>query len=295
MIQSLSATFGVSELCALLETSRSGYYAWRSGGRGKRARSERELTEQIQRAHRRSRGTYGSLRITKELQAQGTTCGHNRVARIMRDCGLKGVQRARFRPRTTDSNHGDPISPNRLKEGIAITGPNQVWVADITYIPTKEGWTYLSAFLDLWSRAVKGWTLRDTLKSNLVSDAFLQAVFRHRPAENLIVHSDRGSQYASREFRGHLAAHKALGSMSRKGNCYDNAAMESFWATLKTEMNLTKPFETKEQARLAIFDYIETFYNRNRLHSSIGYTTPMDFEAQLIPKNTPTQLSANSG
>jgi len=213
----------------------------------------------------------------------------------MRDCGLKGVQRARFRPRTTDSNHDDPISPNRLKEGIAITGPNQVWVADITYIPTKEGWTYLSAFLDLWSRAIKGWTLRETLKSNLVSDAFLQAVFRHRPAENVIVHSDRGSQYASREFRGHLAAQKALGSMSRKGNCYDNAAMESFWATLKTEMRLTKPFETMEQARLAIFDYIETFYNRNRLHSSIGYTTPMEFEAQLSPNNAPTQLSENSG
>jgi len=295
VIQSLSATFGVSELCTLLETSRSGYYAWRSGDRGKRARDDRELAEQIQRVHRYSRGTYGSLRITKELQAKGTTCGHNRVARIMRDCGLQGVQRARFRPRTTNSDHNDPVSPNRLNEGIAVTGPNQVWVADITYIPTREGWAYLSAFLDLWSRAVKGWTLRDTLKSDLVSDAFLQAVYRHRPAENLIVHSDRGSQYASREFRGQLAAHKALGSMSRKGNCYDNATMESFWATLKAEMRMTKPFETKEQARLAIFDYIEIFYNRNRLHSSIGYTTPMDLEAQQNSKKPHAPLSANSG
>jgi len=173
--------------------------------------------------------------------------------------------------------------------------PNQIWVADITYIPTKNGWTYLSAFMDLATRAIKGWTLLDTLKTELVIDAFNQAVARHEPGKQLIVHSDRGCQYASREFRQRLELHNVQSSMSRKGNCYDNAAMESFWATLKTEMRITQPFETKEHARLAIFDYIETFYNRNRLHSAIGYNEPLALEAKLKYQNKPKTVSAISG
>lgn len=295
MIHALATTYSVVELCAVLEVSRSGYYAWRNGGRGNRAKANGELAEHIREIHQKSRGVYGAPRITRELHARGYRCGHNRVARIMRACGLKGAKKAGFRPRTTQSNHDQPISPNRLGEGLVISGPNQVWVTDITYIPTREGWAYLSAFMDLGTRAIKGWALRDSLKTALVSDAFLQAVSRYRPADHLIVHSDRGCQYASREFRQHLVAHKALGSMSRKGNCYDNAAMESFWATLKAEMPITRPFETKEQARLALFDYIETFYNRNRLHSSIGYRSPLDAEAQLDSKNNPTPLSEKTG
>ncbi len=173
--------------------------------------------------------------------------------------------------------------------------PNQIWVADITYIPTKNGWAYLSAFMDLATRAIKGWTLCDTLKTELVIDAFNQAVSRFKPDKQLIVHSDRGCQYASREFRQHLDLHNVQSSMSRKGNCYDNAAMESFWATLKTEMRINKPFETKEHARLALFDYIETFYNRNRLHSSIGYNAPLALEAKLKYQNPPKIVSAISG
>lgn len=295
MIKTLATTYHVGELCEELSVSRSGYYAWRNGGRGNRADANSELAEHIQKIHKRSRGTYGSPRMTKELQAKGFRCGHNRVARIMRNTGLTGVKKAAFRPKTTDSNHDYPISPNRLGEGVEITTPNQVWVTDITYIPMREGWSYLAAFMDLGTRTIKGWTLRDSLKTELVVDAFRQAVFRYKPADNLIVHSDRGCQFASREFRQHLASHKALGSMSRKANCYDNAAMESFWATLKAEMRMTKPFETKEQARLAIFDYIETFYNRERIHSSLGYRTPIDFEKHLAEKASASKLSEKSG
>jgi transposase InsO family protein len=213
----------------------------------------------------------------------------------MRQNGLRGVQRRSFHPKTTDSQHEYPISPNRIQDQPKVTEPNQVWVTDITYIPTDEGWCYLAGVMDLGTRTLKGWSLSDSLKSKVVTDAFCQAVFRYRPPAGLIVHSDRGSQYAGREFRRLLDQHHALSSMSRKGNCYDNAAMESFWATLKAELGLRKPFKTREHARLAIFDYIETFYNRRRSHSAIGYLAPLDFEARFDPKNTSPLLSANSG
>jgi transposase InsO family protein len=295
MTHSLATAYRVHELCEVFEVSRSGYYAWRNGGRAKRAKANAELTDQIRTVHRESRATYGSPRVTKDLQVRGIRCGHNRVARIMAQAGLRGMQKARFRPRTTDSRHECPISPNRLGDGVLVSEPNRVWVTDITYIATREGWAYMSAFMDLSTRTIKGWVLRDSLKSRLVVDAFLQAVWRYKPSAGLIVHSDRGSQYAAEEFRRHLSAYEALGSMSRTGNCYDNATMESFWATLKTELQLDHPFETKEEARLAIFDYIETFYNRRRLHSSIGYKSPLEFEAQLMAKITYPQVSANSG
>lgn len=295
MIQRMATDYTVCELCEAFDVSRSGYYAWRNGGRGNRARANAELGERIAAIHKQSRATYGSPRVTRELAAQGVRCGHNRVARIMRDQGLRGAQRGRFHPKTTDSRHDGPIAPNRLREGVALTGPNQVWVSDITYIPTHEGWAYLAAFMDLDTRTVKGWSLQDSLKSELVVEAFRKAVFHHRPGPGLIVHSDRGSQYASAPFRQQLDTHKALPSMGRTGNCYDNAAMESFWATLKSELHITRPFNTKEEARLAIFDYIETFYNRRRLHSAIGYRAPIDFEAQMLAKTTYPGVSVNSG
>jgi transposase InsO family protein len=214
---------------------------------------------------------------------------------MMRDQGLRGVQKGRFRPKTTDSRHNRPVAPNRLQDGVEVTGSNQVWVSDITSIPTLEGWTFLSAFMDLGTRAVKGWALDDSLKSDLVVNAFLKAVFRYRPGPGLIVHSDRGCQYAGRKFRKHLRQHRALASMGRTGNCYDNAAMESFWATLKAEMHIDQPFNTKEEARLAVFDYIETFYNRRRLHSAIGYRSPIDFENQLMANTIYPYVSENSG
>lgn len=295
MICTMATEYTVSELCEVFEVSRSGYYAWRKGGRGERSQANAWLGEQIAAIHKQSRGNYGSPRITRELAARGIRCGRNRVARLMRIQGLQGVQRGRFHPKTTDSRHAGPFAPNRLEEPLEVSKPNQVWVGDITYIPTHEGWTYLSAFMDLGTRTVKGWSISDSLKAKLVVDAFLQAVFRHKPEPGLIVHSDRGSQYASSAYRTQLQAHHALPSMGRTGNCYDNAAMESFWATLKAELRITKPFATKREARLAIFDYIETFYNRRRLHSAIGYKAPMDFEAEPNTGTIHPEVSAIPG
>ncbi len=205
----------------------------------------------------------------------------------MRQKGLKGSQKARFRPRTTDSNHDSPISPNRLRGLPEVTKPNEVWVSDITYIPTREGWRYMAAIMDLGTRNVKGWSLRNTLKTDLVADAFIQAAFKYRPDPGLIMHSDRGTQYASEQFGKLLKHYDALGSMAGKGNCYDNATMESFWATLKSELNMKEPFETEEEARQVIFEYVEVFYNRQRLHSSIGYQSPVDYETQMRENTTP--------
>ncbi len=284
MIRQLAAEYTVSELCQALEVSRSGYYAWRKGGRGVRAKANAELSKRIVRIHAQSRKNYGSPRVLKQLHIEGIACSRNRVARLMRQQGLKGVQKGRFRPKTTQSRHDHPIAPNRLDAGFKVTHPNHVWVADITYIPTREGWAYLSAFMDLKTRLIKGWTLSDSLKSELVIDAFAKAVFRHPPKHGLIVHSDRGIQYASRDFRKRIKQHGALPSMSRTGNCYDNAAMESFWSTLKGELNINEPFKSRQAARLAIFDYIETFYNRIRLHSAIGYQAPENFEIEMNTK-----------
>jgi len=272
----------VRELCAVFQVSVSGYYAWARRAPNRHTVSDLALAEHIRRVHGASRKTYGSPRITTALRRLGLRCGKKRVARLMKQNGLKGAQKARFRPRTTDSRHALPISPNRLAERAAVARLNEVWVSDITYIPTLEGWLYLAAFMDLKSRRIKGWTVRDHMKTELVESAFRQAVWREGPPPGLIVHSDRGSQYASREFRGLLARHQALSSMSAKGNCYDNAAMESFWATLKTELGIDKPFITKEAATRALFDYIEVFYNRRRLHSAVGDLSPLDYELKCV-------------
>lgn len=277
-----AAGYAVKELCGLFEVSASGYYAWAGRKPGKRAVANQVLVEQIQQVHTSSRRTYGSPRITKTLRQQGVKCGKKRVARLMRQKGLHGAQKARFRPRTTDSRHDLPISPNRLADLPAVERVNQVWVSDITYIPTLEGWLYLAAFMDLKSRKIKGWTIRDHMRTELVATAFCQALHREGPVPGLIAHSDRGSQYASREFRHLLDQHHVLSSMSAKGNCYDNAAMESFWATLKSEIGINRPFRTQEEARRAIFDYIEAFYNRRRIHSATGDLSPLDYELKLV-------------
>lgn len=285
MIATLAADYTIRELCKTLGVSRSGYYAWRAGGRSKRAAANAALVQRIAEVHRQNRGVYGSPRITRALRGEGVSCSRKRVARLMRQMGVRGVQLSRFRPKTTLSRHDGVIAPNRLAPGLHVRRPHQVWVADITYIATREGWTYLAAFMDLCSRAICGWALMDSMRADLVTRAFDQAVRRHRPAPGLIVHSDRGIQYASTAFRNRLERYGALPSMSRTGNCYDNAAMESFWATLKRELGITKPFPTKEETRLAIFDYIETFYNRTRLHSAIGYQAPLDYETNFTKQN----------
>jgi transposase InsO family protein len=282
MIKELAASGQrVNELCDLFGISASGYYDWLNREPSERERTDKVLAENIKEIHKDSRKTYGSPRITKALRQKGVKCGKNRAARIMKQNGLQGAQKARYRPRTTDSRHEYPISPNLL-ENMSVERINQAWASDITYIPTEEGWLYLSAFMDLKSRKIKGWSVRDHMRTELVQEAFLQAIFREGLKPGLVIHSDRGSQYASHQFRDVLKNHKAISSMSGKGNCYDNAAMESFWATLKTDLGIRKPFKTREEARRAIFDYIEIFYNRFRLHSSLGDLSPLDYETKCI-------------
>ncbi|OGV81406.1 MAG: hypothetical protein A2340_10360 [Lentisphaerae bacterium RIFOXYB12_FULL_60_10] len=272
----------ILEWCNLLDVSTSGYYAWVERQPSRREQANEALAKKIRQVHGESRKTYGSPRVTLALRYQGERCSRKRVAQIMKQNGLHGVQKARYRPRTTDSRHAWPISPNRLGEGWTVERINQVWVSDITYLPTREGWLYLAAFMDLKSRTIKGWTIRDHMRTELVETAFLRAVGRHGCPSGLIVHSDRGSQYASQDFRSLLDRHRVLSSMSAKGNCYDNAAMESFWATLKTDLGIGQPFKTKEEARRTIFDYIEAFYNRRRIHSSIGGLSPLDYELKSV-------------
>jgi putative transposase len=270
----------INDLCDTFGVSRSGYYDWRQRQRepGARAREEEVLRVRISAVHQGSRKTYGSPRIQKELRTEGCQHGRNRIARVMRELGLKGRQKGRFRVLTTNSNHDLPIAPNHLTEAAPPTGPNQKWVGDITYIQTKEGWLYVAAIMDLYSRRIVGWAMSDRIDTALVLLAWNMACTHRRPSRQLLFHSDRGVQYASAEFRQHLRSAGAIASMSRKANCYDNAAMESFWSTLKLELVYRHSFATRAQARTEIFDYIETFYNPKRLHSSLGYCSPVDFE-----------------
>jgi putative transposase len=268
-------------LCAVLAVSRSGYYAWVKVPGSARARQEHELRRKIALVHRQSRETYGSPRITVELQAGGERVGRHRVARLMRQDGLRGRARRRYRVRTTDSRHPHPIAPNRLAALPAPTRPNQIWVSDLTYVPTDEGWLYLAGVLDRCSRRLVGWAMGATLDTAVPLAALQMALRRCRPAPGLVHHSDRGVQYASADYRAALAAHGLVASMSRKGNCYDNAAMEAFWSSLKNELVHRRRFATRAEARTALFDYIEAFYNRSRRHSALHYLSPLDFEASL--------------
>jgi putative transposase len=277
----MSGEYPIAALCGVLEVSRSGYYAWCDRRPSARVTADSALRTQIQLLHTMSRGTYGSPRIRLELDRAGETVGHNRVARLMREAGLQGRTRRRYRVRTTDSRHTEPIAPNRLAHAPAPTQPNQVWVTDITYVDTDEGWLYVAGVLDLFSRRLIGWAMGSSLETALPLAALLMAVRHRQPPPGLLHHSDRGVQYASGEYRACLAANHCVASMSRKANCYDNATMEAFWSTLKNELVHRCRFATRGAATNAIFDYIETFYNRRRLHSSLGYQSPLDYESNL--------------
>lgn len=266
-------------LCETLGVSRSGYYAW-AKRRSVRTQANERLLGQIQTIHAQSRATYGSPRVTQSLRRAGEKVGHNRVARLMQQAGLVGRQKRRYRVRTTDSNHDQPIAPNRLGRATPARA-DQVWVSDLTYVPTDEGWLYLAGVLDRCSRYLVGWAMGSTLDTSLPLSALRMALNQRRPQPGLIHHSDRGVQYASGAYRDALAEHGVVSSMSRKANCYDNAAMESFWSTLKHELVYRRRFATREQARTAIFDYIEGFYNRSRMHSALGYKSPLDYETEL--------------
>jgi transposase InsO family protein len=269
-------------LCAALEVSASGYYDWcrRQVQPGPRAQEDVRLAQHILQIHADSRQTYGSPRIQRALTKAGHAHGRNRIARLMRRHSLSGRAKGRFRVCTTDSNHDQPIAPNRLPAQPAPSAPNQIWVGDITYIPTAEGWLYLAGVLDLYSRRLAGWAMSEHLDTPLVLAAWNMALTQRQPPAGLVFHSDRGVQYASHDYRDALQHAQTIASMSRKGNCYDNATMESFWSTLKHELIYRRSFATRAEARQAIFDFIEVFYNRLRLHSSLGYLSPIDFESQ---------------
>lgn len=226
--------------------------------------------------------SYGSPRITKALNKQGVKCGKNRVARLMRDNGIFSKTKRKYKA-TTNSKHNYPVAENIINQEFNAEHPNQIWVADITYIPTDEGWLYLAAIEDLFHRKIVGWSMDSTMTRHLTLSALRQAVRRYKPAPGLIHHSDRGSQYASHEYRKALRNYQFVASMSRKGNCYDNACMESFFGTLKTELVYGNRFKTRAEARQAIFEYIEIFYNRIRLHSSLDYMSPLEYELSFRP------------
>lgn len=276
----MTGEHGIEGLCELLKVSRSGYYRWQKKRPTKRQSEDAALADQIAQAHADNRRIYGAPRIVKELKAEGIKTSKRRCARLMREQGIQGRKTHRRRPCTTDSRHAHPPAPNLLPS-TKVTGPNQAWMTDITYLDTAEGWLYLAAILDVWSRKVVGWVAGPTLHVSLVLAALAQAKRNRRPPPGLLHHSDQGVQYACGQYRDALAAAKMICSMSRRGNCYDNAAMESFWSTLKTETGLdTATPISRRAAELIVFDYIETFYNSRRRHSSLGYLSPAAFEKQ---------------
>jgi len=270
-------------MCRVLEVTRSGFYAWRGREPSARACADQRLRIEVRAIHGSSRGRYGSPRVHAELQARGERVSRKRIARLMRKEGLRGKKRRRFRT-TTNSEHAYPIAENVLDRKFAVEqvgGPNQAWVSDITYVPTREGWLYLAVVLDLASRLVVGWSMGETLESKLAVDAFKMALQRRRPDGGLLHHSDRGVQYASTEYRELLDEQKVVVSMSRKGNCWDNAVAESFFATVEIELIEDADWHTRDDARSAIFDFMEVWYNRYRRHSSLGYLTPAEFDKRL--------------
>ena len=272
--------FAVATMCRVLAVSKAGFYAWRGRAPSRRTVANTQLARAVQVVHAQSAQTYGSPRMHRELAALGYACSENRVARVMRATGVRAKQRRRFRV-TTDSAHAAPIAPNALARRFAVEPrgvPNQRWVADITYVATREGWLYLAVVLDLQSRRVVGWAMRHTLEWELAGDALSMALAQRRPGPGLLHHSDRGVQYACDRYQAVLATHAIRCSMSRRGNCWDNAVAESFFATLKTELVEDASWRTRDEARTALFRYIELWYNPRRRHSSLGYLSPLEFE-----------------
>ena len=264
--------------CQVLGVSASGFYAWLNRRPSKRLVANQALLGEIRRIHWESHKRYGSPRVCAMLRAAGQRVSHRRVANIMRNNNLQAITRRKVRISTTDSAHTLPIAANVIDRNFGALAPNQKWLADITYIATAEGWLYLAAVLDLYSRKIVGWAMRDHLRTELPLAALTMALQRQRPAPGLIHHSDRGSQYASGDYQATLATRGITPSMSRKGNCWDNAPMESFFHTLKTELVHHKIYATKEDAKRDLFQYIEGFYNRKRIHSALGYLTPEQME-----------------
>ena len=265
-------------MCRIVEVSRSGFYAWMARPPSEQAKTDVSLAASVEKLHLESRRTYGSPRIHAALKAKGYQTSRKRVARLMRERRLIARQRPRHRG-TTDSDHAEPVAPNVLARRFDVARPNTAWASDITYLATAEGWLYLAVIVDLFSRRVVGWAMSDSLERELCLAALRMALQTRRPAPGLVHHSDRGTQYASCDYRQLLDDHGLICSMSRRANCWDNAVAESFFSTLKIELVGHRVFKTRREATQAVFDYVEAFYNQKRLHSSIGYRSPAEFEA----------------
>ena len=280
-IQEHLTAYPLRLVCKVLQVSRAGYYAWRKRPPSPRLKRREELAVKIQAVHVQHRQVYGSPRIYQVLKTQGEQVCENTVAKLMRQRHIRAKTKRRFVPRTTDSTHAQPVAANVLDRQFTAARPNQKWVVDITYIPTAEGWLYLAGVLDLCSRKIVGWAMAEHMQTELVRDALRLAMVNRQPGAGLLHHSDRGVQYASADYRQLLELRGIQASMSGKGDCWDNACMESFWGTLKTELVQHERYATRDQAQRSIFEYIEVFYNRQRLHSALGYQSPEAFEAGL--------------
>lgn len=277
-IETYRSTFSVEKMCQSLDVSRSGYYRWRVAPKSNRAAANEKLLDKIEETYEEFQGIYGSPRITQELRDAGVECSENRVARLMRENEIAAKTKRRFKV-TTNSRHNLPVAPNLVNQEFTAAAPNQLWLSDITYIWTREGWLYLAAILDVFSRQIVGWSISKRMTQDLVLNALKQALGRRSVTSELIFHSDRGSQYAATEFVNKLKIHDIKQSMSKKGDCYDNAMMESFFSTLKRELIYPFPvFNTRGEAKSSIFYYIEIFYNKIRRHSGIGGIAPAQFE-----------------
>jgi putative transposase len=274
-------TFKVGRMCKLLNVSRSGYYAWRKRPESRRSRENRALEDKIRVLHKASHGIYGSPRVHRDLVDAGVRCSKHRVARIMRNAGIRSRTKKKFKA-TTNSKHNLPVAPNLLEQNFTVEAPDRTWVGDITYIPTDEGWLYLAILLDLYNREVVGWAASPRMTRQLVIEALQMALGRRDPGHGLVHHTDRGSQYASYDYQDILKEHDIVCSMSRKGNCYDNAVAESFFGRLKSEWVNHQRYLSRSEAIQSLFYYIEIFYNRKRRHSSINYVTPQEYENILL-------------
>jgi transposase InsO family protein len=279
-IRAEKANYPVRLLCSTLDVSRSGYYAWRDRPASQRARADAQLAAHVVAVHNRSRKAYGSPRVHAELRARGVRVGRKRVERVMRENGIVARRKRRFR-RTTDSKHSQPIAPNLLARQFETTAPNQVWVTDVTAIWTQQGWSYLAAILDLFSRRVVGWSMSESNDTELALDTLYAGMRERKPRSGLLHHSDRGSPYASDDYRAVLAQRGIVASMSRKGDCWDNAVAESFFATLRAELVDHEQYTTRAEAKSSIGDYIDNFYNVERRHSHLAYINPIEFELRF--------------
>jgi len=282
-IRDNSKEFHVENACRVVNVSLSGYYAWCGRGPSAREIEDARLIDKIRGIYEASDGNYGVRRVHRQMLTDGESCSRNRTVRLMSRCGLKARRKRRFRV-TTDSKHNLPVADNLLDREFFSAGPNQVWASDITYIWTQEGWLYLAAVIDLHSRMVVGWSMSERIDRSLVLDALSMAVGRRKLVPGLVHHSDRGIQYASNDYQEALKKHEMLCSMSRKGDCWDNAVVESFFSTLKTERVHQRLYRSREEARGDIFEYIEVFYNRVRIHSTLGYLSPTQFESRVLAK-----------